>query len=137
VYAFCALALSYGFMPYALIPYAALWYPIVSGLIAAAPFAFLWLVSGGRWMGFGDAKLSLGIGFMLGVMGSVSALIWAFWSGALVSVVLMIVSKTRLRHRGAGLTMKSEVPFAPFLILGLLIVLFASIDILSLISFIS
>ncbi|MEK7606345.1 MAG: prepilin peptidase [Patescibacteria group bacterium] len=137
VYTFAALALSYGFMPYAIIPYAPWWYPFVSGLIAAFPFAFLWFVSGGRWMGFGDAKLSLGIGFMLGILGSISALIWAFWSGALVSLALIILSKTRLRWGSSGLTMKSEVPFAPFLILGLLIVLFGSIDILTLIGYIS
>ena len=137
VYAFAALALLYGFAPYALIPYGAWWYTPLSGILTALPFAILWFVSAGRWMGFGDAKLSLGIGFMLGILGGFSAIVWSFWIGAVVSLLLMFVSKTRLRRGGVGLTMKSEVPFAPFLIIGLLFVLFSSVDLLTLISFLS
>ena len=137
VYLFAVLALVYGYMPYAFVVGSPLWYPVVSGVLVAAPFGLLWLVSGGRWMGFGDAKLSLGIGAMLGMLGGLSAIIWAFWIGALISLFIMVLSKTRLRRGSGGLTMKSEVPFAPFLIVGLLIVLFCLIDILTLIEFFS
>lgn len=137
VYAFAGVALLYAFAPYAIVTQSPVWYPFASGLLTALPFAFLWLISGGRWMGFGDAKLSLGIGFALGMLGGLSAIVWAFWVGAVISLLLMVVSKSRLRHGGMHLTMKSEVPFAPFLVVGFLIVLFGSVDLLTLISFLS
>lgn len=93
----------------------------LSGIFIAFPFFFFWLVSGGRWMGLGDAKLALGLGWLFGSLGislALSGLVVAFWSGAIVGVALIILSKTTkmegLRVRG----MKSEIPFAPFLVLG-------------------
>ncbi|MCX6755361.1 MAG: prepilin peptidase [Candidatus Nomurabacteria bacterium] len=82
----------------------------LSGLILALPFAFFWLVSRGRWMGLGDAKLSLGLGWMLGLSLGLSGLVLAFWLGAILGIGLLIFSK---KHN-----IKSEIPFAPFLIIG-------------------
>ena len=73
-------------------------------------------------MGFGYAKLVLGIGFLLGPSLSASAMLIAFWSGALVGITLLFVSR-------GGVTMKSEIPFAPFLILGTLTSLLFQINI--------
>lgn len=99
----------------------------LAGPLAALPFALVWYFSKGKWIGLGDAKLSLGIGWYLGLAGGVSALCLAFWIGAVVSVAILLVQKyMRKRHR---LSMKSEVPFAPFLIAGLLIVYFFPMDI--------
>ncbi|HEY4483321.1 MAG TPA: prepilin peptidase [Candidatus Paceibacterota bacterium] len=84
-------------------------------------FALLWLVSGGKWMGFGDAKLVLGLGWLLGAQASVSAMLLAFWSGAIVGLVLLYFKRQ-------SLTMKSEIPFAPFLILGSLVALFFNLS---------
>lgn len=101
---------------------------IFAGIILAFPFYFLWLVSRGRWMGLGDAKLALGIGWFLGLARGGTAIIYGFWIGALVSILLICVQKMytwKLRKQGSvGLSMKSEIPFAPFLIAGLLIVYF-------------
>lgn len=72
-------------------------------------FAVLWLVTKGRAMGFGDAKLGASIGFLLGTVQGLSAIVLAFWIGAAVS--LFLISRRRFK-------MKSEVPFAPFMILG-------------------
>lgn len=86
-----------------------------SGILIALPFAFFWLVSGGRWMGLGDAKLALGIGWLLGLTNALSGLVIAFWSGAIIGIALIIFSKN---SKMGKLGMKSEIPFAPFLVLG-------------------
>lgn len=98
---------------------------ILSGPIFAIPFAFLWIVSKGRWMGLGDAKLMLGIGFMLGPILALSAMILSFWIGAIVGLFILLFSKGKVN-------MKTEIPFAPFLIIGTLISFFFNLDIVSL-----
>ena len=101
---------------------------LFAGIILAFPFYFLWLVSRGRWMGLGDAKLALGIGWFLGLAKGGTAIIYGFWIGAVVSVLLILIQKIyawRLhKHGSTNISMKSEIPFAPFLIAGLLIVYF-------------
>lgn len=82
----------------------------LSGVFIALPFAFVWLVSRGIWMGLGDAKLAIGLGWLLGLSRILSGAILAFWSGAIVGLLLIIFSK---KH-----SMKSEIPFAPFLVWG-------------------
>jgi leader peptidase (prepilin peptidase)/N-methyltransferase len=98
---------------------------IIAGIALSLPFALLWLLSRGRLMGFGDAKLALGIGFLLGVSQGVAAIMLAFWSGAIIGIVLLL-----LRH--STLTMKSEIPFAPFLVAGVAIAFFFHVDLASL-----
>jgi len=91
---------------------------LLSGVFMSLPFALLWLVSSGRWMGLGDAKLSLGIGWFLGISGALSALVVAFWSGAIVGLALVLLSKNKKMRK---LGMKSEIPFAPFLVFGVIV----------------
>ena len=84
---------------------------LLASPLMAAPFFILWAVSRGRWMGLGDAKLALGLGFLLGSSGAITALFLSFILGALVSVFLLI-------FRGRRFTMKSEIPFGPFLVVA-------------------
>jgi prepilin signal peptidase PulO-like enzyme (type II secretory pathway) len=105
-------------------------FAIFSGPIFALPFAFLWLVSKGKWMGLGDAKLILGIGWMLGPASSIASLVLSFWIGAIVSLFIMFFTRKKIG-------MKTEIPFAPFLILGALITFLFSLDMVSLINFLS
>ncbi|MDE2188748.1 MAG: prepilin peptidase [Patescibacteria group bacterium] len=89
---------------------------LLSGPILALPFALLWFVSHGEWMGLGDAKLILGIGWMLGLGYGLTALTMAFWIGAIFSLIYMAVSYKTFKH---GL----QIPFGPYLILGLYLVM--------------
>ena len=101
----------------------------LAGPIIAAPLALLWLVSSGRWMGLGDAKLMLGLGWFLGLSEGLSSLIMGFWLGAIYGLFIMFFG---LSLFGKKITIKSEVPFAPFLILGWIIAYFVGLDLLHL-----
>lgn len=107
-----------------------------AGPLIALPFVLLWVVSRGRWIGLGDGKLALGIGWFLGLVPGFSAIILSFWIGALVSVSLLGLSKVLPRiarflplpEDTRHLTMKSEVPFVPFLVVGFYIGLLTAVD---------
>ncbi|MEK7569582.1 MAG: prepilin peptidase [Patescibacteria group bacterium] len=86
---------------------------IYTPILVALPFAAIWLFSRGSWMGLGDAKLALGMALLLGLSRVLSGVVVAFWSGAVIGLLLLLFSKN---HR-----MKSEVPFAPFLVLGAIV----------------
>lgn len=85
----------------------------LSGPLIALPLYLFWLVSSGRWMGLGDAKLAVGLGWLLGFSRAISGVVVAFWIGAIVGIALVIFSK---QYR-----MRSEIPFAPYLVSGALL----------------
>lgn len=90
-------------------------YDFLSGFGIFAFFAILWWISGGRWMGFGDAKLALGIGWLLPFCQNVSAIVLSFFAGSIIGILLMIVAKISKASR-KGFQFDREIPFAPFLI---------------------
>lgn len=111
-------------------------FTLLAGPITALPLFTLWYISGGRWMGLGDSKLALSIGFFLGPLYGLVALWYAFTIGAVVSIVLFILVPQllgfahsrgiiRLRNAPQRLTMKSEVGFGPFLVVGFFVVWFS------------
>lgn len=87
---------------------------IVDGVIVALPFFLLWYFSKGRLIGFGDVKLMLGIGWVVGLITGYSVMVFAFWIGAIVGLGLIALSRKY--------EMKSQIPFGPFLIAGFFIV---------------
>lgn len=91
------------------------WLRLFAGLFVAFPFFFFWAVSRGSWMGFGDVKLALSIGWWLGLSSAFGAVFFAVFSGALVGVVVLFSEKFRTGRVKWG---KHEIPFGPFLILG-------------------
>ncbi|MEX0935031.1 MAG: prepilin peptidase [Candidatus Paceibacterota bacterium] len=97
---------------------------ILAGLFSGLFFVSLWFVSGGRWMGLGDGKLAVGIGLFLGPALSVSAIMFAFWAGAIVSLILLALTK----WGRVEFSLKSHIPFAPFLAFGFLFALFSNIS---------
>ncbi len=123
-YVFAAIAFVSMFFGGATLFHVPLVINLFAGPICALPFALLWLFSKGEWMGLGDAKLMLGIGWTLGFVASVSAIILAFWIGAVVSVVWMYIVFRHIKGR-------YEIPFAPYLILGMYLVLLFGITVIN------
>jgi len=99
---------------------------LFSGVILFLPFFLLWFISSGKWIGLGDGKLALGIGWYLGFVSGLSAIILAFWIGAIFAIVLMLID--RLETRSRKITMKTEIPFGPFMILAVWIQFFFNLD---------
>src|SRR3989344_1171276 len=88
---------------------------LVASFLASVFFLLIFLVSKGQWMGFGDVKLALLLGFILGFPNILLGLFLAFLFGAIIGIGCIILDKKGL---------KSEMPFAPFLIVGTLVALF-------------
>jgi leader peptidase (prepilin peptidase)/N-methyltransferase len=107
----------------------------LAGPILFAFFGSVWLISGGRAMGFGDAKLGLSLGLLLGAPSGLSAIVLAFWIGAASSLGFMFLIKMGFLKRTKKLTMKSEVPFAPFMIIGAWLALVFHLNLLHAASF--
>jgi leader peptidase (prepilin peptidase)/N-methyltransferase len=105
------------------------WLDLFTPFILFGFFGFLWLISGGKWIGFGDAKLVLGVGALTGFVFGIGSIVLAFWLGALWSIALLIYSKFR---NGPKIGLKTEIPFAPFIILATIIVFILHADILGL-----
>lgn len=105
-------------------------------------FLFLWVLSKGQWLGFGDVKLALPLGWLVGWELVFSFIVLSFWIGAAVSLGIIGLQmwqrrgKAALQKQQAGLTMKSAVPFAPFLVGSAVVVLFTRFNVLDLFSFI-
>ncbi|MFH0803910.1 MAG: A24 family peptidase, partial [Candidatus Tagabacteria bacterium] len=102
-------------------------YDYIAGLAFFVFFALLWLVSKGKWMGLGDAKLALGIGWLLGAIHGLIAIIFSFWSGALLGIFLLLFLPKTFK-------LKSRIPFGPFLALGAIIALLFGNNILQIYS---
>lgn len=142
VWSFNALALVFSlYLVYLFAPTGG-WVPyvwlLVAGPLVSLPLFLMWLISRGTWMGFGDVKFALGMGWLLGLGYGYLALMYSFVIGAIVGVFILIplphivralhsLGITRLGGGKGGFTMKSEVPFGPFLIIGTSIVWLALI----------
>jgi prepilin signal peptidase PulO-like enzyme (type II secretory pathway) len=89
--------------------------PLSAAIGAGIFFLTIFLISQGRWLGFGDVKLVFFMGLFLGYPEIIAALFFSFFIGAVAGTGLIFLKKK---------TMKSEVPFGPFLITGTFIALF-------------
>lgn len=112
-----------------------------AALMGAGFFYLLWWMSKGQWLGFGDVKLAIPLGFLVGAGTVFSFVVLSFWIGAAISLVILgwqhlNRGKASLPLPPKALTMKSAVPFAPFLVLSCLTCLFTQFNVLTLFSFI-
>lgn len=82
------------------------WAMLVGGLTLGGFFSLQFLVSQGRWIGGGDIRMGLLIGFLLGLPLGMLAVFLAYIGGAIAGIVLLVG-----RHRA----LDSHVPFGTFL----------------------
>lgn len=88
-----------------------------SNLAAIAAFSFFFVLSAGsreKWMGMGDAYLAILIGLFLGWPQILLALFLSFFFGSFYGIIMVMSGRKK---------MKSQVPFAPFMISGAFIAL--------------
>lgn len=78
---------------------------VVTGLALALVFGGLYVVSRGRWLGFGDVKLALVVGILFGGRAAVVVTLLAVWAGALFGLALMGLRRA---------TMTTPIPFGSF-----------------------
>jgi leader peptidase (prepilin peptidase)/N-methyltransferase len=89
------------------------WEFLLTGLGLFLFFLMLFLITGGKGIGFGDVKLAFFIGVVLGWwQWAVVSMFIAFLTGAVVGVILILLSKK---------TLKSALPFGPFLLGAMLL----------------
>lgn len=81
----------------------------VSALVLCLFFLLLFVVTKGKGLGFGDVKYAFFMGLFLGFPKVVIGFYTAFLTGAVVSVILIIIGKKKFRQ---------TVPFGPFLVIG-------------------
>jgi len=79
---------------------------ILSALALAGFFLIQFLVSNGKWIGGGDIRLGVLIGFMLGWPMSLLALFLAYIFGSVIGILLIIFKKKNI---------KSQIAFGTFL----------------------
>lgn len=96
---------------------------LLSAIGCIAFFLFLFAITKGRGMGFGDVKLSFVLGLLLGFPLIVVSLYIAFLTGAIVAIILVICRKVRF--------FGGTIPFGPFLILSTVVSFFYGNEILS------
>jgi prepilin signal peptidase PulO-like enzyme (type II secretory pathway) len=91
----------------------------LSGLVAAfLAWVFFFSLAYGskeKWMGMGDSYLAIFLGLLLGLENVFYALVIGFLLGAFLGISLVLNKKK---------DMKSQLPLAPFLVLGTLIIIF-------------
>ncbi len=102
---------------------------LLSGVVVALPFWGLWLISRGKWIGDADGWLAFGIGAFLGVARGITAILLAFWAGALAIGIMWGFHRflqlfrgeyaMRLHSRLPAIRRGMAVPFVPFLTFGL------------------
>jgi leader peptidase (prepilin peptidase)/N-methyltransferase len=98
---------------------------ILAGPIFFIFIGLLWFFSQGRAIGFGDAKLVLAMGLVLGFSKGLVSVVLGFWIGAVVGVFLLFWSKY---FKNWKYKLKSEIPFGPFLIIGFALSFFLGLD---------
>lgn len=85
----------------------------LAALLGSGILLGVWAATRGQGLGFGDVKLALPLGLLLGTQGMIATLVLAFMAGG-VSAGYLLLSRQA--------SMKTAVPFGPYLIAAALAV---------------
>jgi prepilin signal peptidase PulO-like enzyme (type II secretory pathway) len=88
---------------------------ILAAIVAFTFFFLMSVLSHEKWMGMGDAYLAIFLGLVLGWPEVLLAMFLSFFIGSVYGIIAIALGKKK---------MKSQVPFAPFLVAGTFIALF-------------
>lgn len=92
---------------------------LVGAVVVSGIFFVVYTVSRGRVLGWGDVLLAISIGGMLGARDGLFAVWLACVFGSCIGGALLLAGRIRKHNATYG----HQVPFGPFLIAGLLVVL--------------
>jgi prepilin signal peptidase PulO-like enzyme (type II secretory pathway) len=88
---------------------------IIAAAFLGSLFYLLYFLTKKRGMGFGDVKFSIIIGLLLGVKAGLIAIYLSFLIGGIIGIILLVAKAKKL---------KSKIAFGPFLIVGVILMLF-------------
>lgn len=95
-------------------------------------FLAIVLLTGGRGMGMGDAYIAGAAGLLLGLLRGIEAIMFGVWSATIVYLVIFFLSslnrKKPLFPSSPRVTIKTELPFVPFLAFGIILALFTGLS---------
>jgi prepilin signal peptidase PulO-like enzyme (type II secretory pathway) len=104
---------------------------LAGGVTLAAFFFLIYAITRGRGMGLGDAYVAGAAGILLGFSRGIEAVMFAFWIGTAVYLPIMLIGYLGGKGQGGRrlrVTMKTELPFVPFLALGVILALFTPLS---------
>lgn len=88
---------------------------LFDGILTMLPILLIYLLTKKKAMGFADVIFSFSIGFLLGLFDGFVAIYIAFIVGAIYGIVLIVLRRARL---------KTKIALGPFLVLGILVIIF-------------
>ena len=88
---------------------------VVGGALAGLFFGAQVWISKEKWLGAGDIQIGILMGLLLGWQLLLVAVLISYVVGSIISIILLASKKV---------TPKSQVPFAPFLVIGTFVTLF-------------
>jgi leader peptidase (prepilin peptidase)/N-methyltransferase len=111
------------------------WEALTAGPLVALPLFLIFLLSRGRAMGFGDVKLSLVLGWFLGISYGFSMILISFLVGGVFGIIYIGI---RFFQKNKGVKIgKQKVPFGPFIAIAFTLVVLLNISFFDLIHYLS
>lgn len=100
---------------------------LLAPFVVSSPFLLLWLLSRGKWLGFGDVLMFMAVGAFFGSIQGLAVFFLSVWIGAIIGLLFKFLEKEKY-------TLKTAIPFVPFIAIAIVIVLFTDIDVISILS---